>query len=382
AAQLHASRLLGTTDAAYTQANTTLHELMSSYGSLALQLQDLLDKAESKATDAADGLPVLLEKRLASLTDQASRLRADAERLATAYARAAQTAAEQALATVQDAVKAHLASLQSSLDAKVAGLNSEATEVMSLVAARETAVRALVDATAANLTRMGRENGLDATAQVAAVQAAGDAAVKGLEAEGKSRVEALKAAAALLQSRAQAAVPRMSAMGIRALADVNGTLEDALARADATKAYLKDFATAQAEMAMVAERHAEALAEGALQDGLLRYTDGLKATALALTSSVPDVVASTSALVDEASATAQSEVGKDAGYIGKVAADYGKVPTDERKARAAFWTTVQGLDGTAVDHLDQAGQDLTALADDVAAAAAQAKADVEAVVAS
>ena len=380
-AQLHAGKTLGSTDAAYGQANKTLSGLLASYSTLATQLQDVLAQAQDKAGAATDGVPVLLQEHLAAITQRATELRADAERLAGTYERTARTAADNALGVSQDAVKTHMAALQSKLDTGVAGLNSQATQLVTLAGSRSDAITTLVDSAVGNLTRMSADSGIDATAQIAAIQASGDAAKKSLEAQAKAGVESLKETAALMQAQAQAAVPRLTAMGLRATTAINGTVDDALAKASDTRTYLLAFATAQADMATAAEQAAATHVTGMIQDALAQYSADVKAKALALVSGVPDVVNSTAGLVDDAKVFVDSEVGKDVDYIGKVATDYSKVPTSERKARAMFWTTVTGLDSDAVSSLADSGDHLTSLAQQVEDAAALAKADVEAIAA-
>jgi hypothetical protein len=102
----------------------------------------------------------------------------------------------------------------------------------------------------------------------------------------------------------------------------------------------------------------------------------LKAVATAMTESVPDVIGTTAALVETANGLVETEVGKDITYIAEVASDYSKVPTEERKARALFWSTVSRLDREAVDGLGVAGNELMELAEMVVAAAEQAEGEV------
>jgi len=377
----HAGKILGLTGTAYTQTNRTLHDLLASYSTLALQLQDLVARAEAEAEKAEEALPVLLTERLTMIMSEAAQLRSDAIRMAAEYTRTAESEAERALGIVKDASKSHMADLQSTLDENVKGLNTRATQVMSLASTRKTEVTALVDKAVADLSRMSAESGVDAKAQIAAIQAAGDAALKTLDADAKAQVESLKATAAQLQARAQAAVPRMAAMASRAEAAINETLADAKAEAEKAKAYLVAFATARATLLEQAEERAQTAALRMLEDSLESYKAELKAKALALTNDVPDVVGSTSALVTDATALAQTEVGKDIAYIEKVAEDYSKVPTAERKARAEFWGYVSDAGEQALVVLDSSGDRLNTLAEQVQQAAETAKDQVEMVAA-
>jgi hypothetical protein len=375
----HASQVLGTMGSAYGQANRTLTDLLASYKGLAKQLQDLLDEARERTDKTVDDIPAILTGRLEAITAQAEALKADAQRLTTAYARTAQASAEQALGVVQDAVKARLAGLQTGLDSEVSSLNARAGKVMSIAASRSAAVTALVDSSVQNLTRMAEESGLDATGQIAAIKAAGKAALQSLEADAKAQVESLKAQAVSLQARAQSAVPRITAMGLRSMTSINSTLEEALAQAESTKQYLTAFATAQAEMAMDVERRAEAAALALAEEVHAKYAAKVKTTAKALVATVPDFVGKTGDLVDKASTLAQTEVGKDLEYILKVAKDYSKVPTDERKARAMFWSLVHDTGENTLGKLTDKGDLLTDLAQEVMAEANLARAQVLAI---
>lgn len=376
AAQLHAGEVIGATGGAYDQATASLTALLESYDGLALQLQDLLDKAQAEADAATESLPKELQARLTEVAARADALRADAERLAGDLERTARSAGDEAQAAAQDAVASHTAALQTRLDGEVGRLNAEASRIVSTVESRKETIEGVVASAETELTRLSRLSGIDPTAQLAAIQAAGAAAVASLDAQAKARVESLKQDAAMMQANAQAAVPRMAGMGVRALASANDTVEDALGRAGAARTYLTDFATAQAEKAVALEERLQADALALLEGKLAEHQAQLKAVATAMTESVPDVIGHTALLVGTATDLVETEVGKDITYIAEVASDYSKVPTEERKARAFFWSTVSSLDRQAVEEIGVAGDGLMELAEMVVAAAEQAEGEV------
>jgi len=379
--QLHAGRILGAAGMAYSTTNHTLSDLLSTYAGLAAQLRDLIAAAHAAGDQATDAIPKVLDARLAAITEQVASLRADTERLVAGYESTVRAAAAAALGTAQDTLKQQEATLQATLDSDVASLNGQVKALTDLAADRTAAVNEAVRSATENLTAMAGVTGVDATQQVAAIRAAGDAAVKALAAQATAQVDALKQEAVLLQASAQAVVPRLMGLAQRAMAQVNATVADAVATADRTRSYLDDLATAQAAVLSQAERNAEAIALAKVPAMVAAYETQVKRIALDLTDSLPDVVASTDALVHQTSDLATNQVGKDLDYIAKVATDYSKVPTQDRMARADYWGTVDAAGHDALDTLSAQGDALDGLAAQVVSAAHAAHDAVEAVVA-